>query len=229
MFIETLDRTTLRQGDVIRDVVFPLARFETTRFLGRATRREDGAVGLDPVIEGSPERPYQIIQVQGTVGFAAVLSQCCDVDARQNPPPHTFVLCRVVPVPKGIIRKQSSHQALKSNLDPYGEQRAFLGAFWFGTLAAAGQELMADFAQVVTMPWVDYDQILLRKIAQLDDISRAKFRVKVGAHFGRVSQEDQAAGLEDPYALSTAEDERAALHPSDVAEPSPLSSDEVSG
>jgi len=28
---------------------------------------------------------------------------------------------------------------------------------------------------------------------------RAMFRVKVGAHFGRVTDEDKAAGFEDPY------------------------------
>ena len=61
---------------------------------------------------------------------------------------------------------------------------------------------MADFGQVMTVSWVDYDHALKHKIAELDDLHRAMFRVKVGAHFGRVAQEDKDAGYEDPYQRS---------------------------
>jgi hypothetical protein len=199
MFIETVDRSTLRQGDVVRDIVFPIARFDSTRVLGKPVRQEDGSSGIDVVSEGSPERPYQIIQVQGTLGFCAVLSQCCDVDASQNPPPHSLVLCKVLPVPKSIAKRQSSHDTLIANLDPYGDRKAFIGNFWFGSIPGETWEFMADFGQVMTAPWADYSQVLSRKIAELEDLHRAKFRVKVGAHFGRVTEEDRAAGFEDPY------------------------------
>jgi hypothetical protein len=48
--------------------------------------------------------------------------------------------------------------------------------------------------------WSDYDFVLGNKVHQLDDLNRNKFRVKVGAFFGRPTDEDVAAGLANPYA-----------------------------
>jgi hypothetical protein len=42
--------------------------------------------------------------------------------------------------------------------------------------------------------WADYDLILSKKVHQLDPLNRNKFRVKVGAVFGRPAEEDAAAG-----------------------------------
>ena len=96
-------------------------------------------------------------------------------------------------------KHQGSYETLTANLDPYGDRKAFFQNFWFGKIVGLDGEYMADFGQVMTVSWMDYDHTLKNKIAELDDLHRAMFRVKVGAHFGRVTEEDKAAGFEDPY------------------------------
>ena len=58
---------------------------------------------------------------------------------------------------------------------------------------------MADFAQVVTIDWGAYSVVLQKRIFQLDDRTRAKFRIKAGQHLGRPAKEDLDAGLADPW------------------------------
>lgn len=199
MFTSPLDTTHLRQGDIIRDVVFPIARPTSTRILGRPSVTRDGKLNIEAPNEGTQDRPFHFFQVQGTSVPCAVLSQCCDIDPKQRQPPPSFVLCKLVPVPKGVRENEERYNRLKANVDPYGEERGFLQLFWLGFVPALQTELVADFGQVMTVSWSDYQDTLSKKIAELDDLNRAKFRVKIGAHFGRAAAEDKAAGLEDPY------------------------------
>jgi hypothetical protein len=156
------------------------------------------------------------VQVQGDTVPCAVLSQCCDVDPQQKPAPHSFFLCELIPVPEGIRQRPERHQLLTANLDPYGGQRAFFQLFWLGTVPGLTGEFVADFAQVMTVSWPDYKHTVAGKIAELDDLHRAKFRVKAGAHFGRVTAEDLGAGLADPY-----------RHPDSGPPPKPLYAEKV--
>ena len=82
--IQALDLSSLKQGDVIKDVVFPIARPDTTRFISRAVGVAAGKVSVEAVYEGTDKRPYHVIQVQGGCFNCAVLSQCCDVDPHQE-------------------------------------------------------------------------------------------------------------------------------------------------
>lgn len=68
MFIATPELSSLKQGDVIKDVVFPLARPDTTRFISRAVGVTAGKVLVEAVLEGNPQRPYHPVQVQGSPG-----------------------------------------------------------------------------------------------------------------------------------------------------------------
>lgn len=199
MFRAAVDPTSLKQGDIVRDIIFPIARIDNSRILSKATGTAAGRVTVEAVVDGTPERPHLAVQVQGNHVPCAVLSQCCDVEPKQSPPPHSFVLCRLSPVPKSITRHRASLEMLRANVDPYGEGKAFTQLFWFGAVPGLDGEFMADFAQVMTVSWNDYDQVLGRKIAELDDLHRAMFRVKAGGHFGRAAAEDVAAGYGDPY------------------------------
>jgi hypothetical protein len=205
MFSQTVDLTQLKQGDVIRAAVFPIARIDGTRFLSRLVGTAEGKVTVEAVSDGTPERPFHPIQVQGTCVPCAILSQCCDVSPHQKPPPHSFVVCKLVPVPKTIRKHQGSYETLIANLDPYGGRKAYIQNFWFGDVPGLKGEFMADFAQVTTVSWLDYQQTLAGKTAELDELHRAMFRVKAGAHFGRVAEEDAVAGYDDPYRHADAE------------------------
>jgi hypothetical protein len=205
MFVEQHDAPpSLRQGDIIDNVFFPLPRIGTTRFLalyesGTETKIKLSSAQLNfaPVIE-RPEgakREYIWANVQGFFSFAAVLSQCCDVDKKH--PKTSFVLCRVQKMDENRFQNIES---LRANVNPYDPNtRAHHQFFFFGSRPAIEGELIADFAQVLCVPWADYSLVLERKRFQLDALNRNKFRMKAGAWFGRAPKEDIDAGLEDPW------------------------------
>jgi hypothetical protein len=196
MFINDPDMTTLRQGDVIADVVFPLVRLDRpTVFLGTysPTTRH-----LEPIIEETRRSRYQSAQVSATVSLAAVFSQDCDVDNRQEHPPPAFLLCRVMQV-WDSLRRSPGYSSLQENIDPYGEGRPYYQLYYLGEILGYEGEFLTDYSQVVTVSWADYRHVLGRKLLELDKISRSKFRVKAGAHVGRPSAEEIADGIADPW------------------------------
>jgi hypothetical protein len=200
MFIENADTTALRQGDIIRGVYFPLLRMDAPpRVVGTFAAGSGERVDLKAVTEQIGRSWYLLVQTHAVMSFCAVLSQDCDVDLKQSPPPPSFVLCRLIPVPEPIKRKEFLYGALKGNLDPYGDQRPFFQLFYIGRAVGLDEEYVADYGQVMTVAWRDYNAALRNKILQMDDVSRAKFRVKAGAHFGRATEEDRIAGREDPW------------------------------
>ena len=198
MFVNEPDMTELRQGDVIRDIVFPIARVEKTQFLANPIGTKDGKLLLEPLEDQSGKRPIFRALVQASLSPCLVLSQCCDVQRTKNPPPIGFLLVKLVPITDSMRR---SYEILKANGDPYLEgTHSFIHLFWIGNPdGLSPTEYVADFGQVMLALWKDYDATLARKVLQMDDLTRSKFRVKAGAHFGRVTKEDRDAGLEDPY------------------------------
>ena len=98
--------------------------------------------------------------------------------------------------------RRGDFQALKHNIDPYGSdvtQRPFFRLFYIEHEISLPHDFVVDYAQVMTVAWKDYDQILKKKVLQMDDVNRAKFRVKAGASLGRPAKEDIDAGLADPW------------------------------
>ncbi len=211
MFAEAHDvPPSLRQGDIIENVFFPLPRVGTTRFLALYDSGTETRIGLQsselnfsPVVD-RPEgakRDYIWANVQGFFSYAAVLSQCCDVDKKHVKT--SFVLCRVQKLDESRFQNVEN---LRRNVDPYDSSaRAHHQFFCFGVLPGLEGEFIADFAQVLSVPWADYSLVLARKRHQLDPLNRNKFRVKAGAWYGRVPKDDADAGLEDPWAPKSPE------------------------
>ncbi|HEV7673283.1 MAG TPA: hypothetical protein VGQ12_02005 [Candidatus Angelobacter sp.] len=194
MFVD-LDTSTLRQGDIIAEMPFPLVRLDRkTRFWGTYVRESGGRVDLEAETETFRSRPWMLAQVHAAISFCAVLSQCCDVAAAQDHPPPAFLLCRLVPVNDGMRKNPSAYSTLKENIDPWGTGRPFFSLFYVGMPAALDKEYVADYGQVMTVVWSDYGAVLRRKILQMDDLNRAKFRIKASAHIGRVAKEDEGIG-----------------------------------
>jgi hypothetical protein len=205
MFVEKHDiPPSLRQGDLIDNVFFPLPRIKTTRFLalyesGTETKVRFSPTELNfaPIIE-RPEgakREYIWANVQGFFSYAAVLSQCCDVDKKHAK--GSFVVCRIRALDESRFQNIDN---LRANVHPYDPNvRAHHQFFYFGAAPGFEAELIADFAQVLSIPWADYSLVLERKRFQLDASNRNKFRMKAGAWFGRPSKEDVDSGLGDPW------------------------------
>jgi hypothetical protein len=199
MFAQKTDPTTLRQGDIITDVVFPLARMDSpTLLLGVHKEGTGENVTLAGKTEQIGRSHYLLGQIHVVSGLCAVLSQCCDVDSKQDPPPPSLLLCRVLQVPEGL-RRSKQFEALKANVDPYGTERPHYRLFYLGNLPDFPDEYLVDYGLCMTVAWRDYNQVLRRKILEMDDLTRSKFRVKAGAYFGRATSEEVTAGIADPW------------------------------
>lgn len=186
----------LRQGDIVADLFFPLPRQTAVRYLGTHRNGTGVNVAIDPVIERPPgaRRQYLTALTFGLVGHGAVMSQCCDLD--RTHPKSSFTVCRLIPLDRARFR---NIEALVTNVNPYGDVPAHLQFFFLGEIPGLAGEYLADFALTLTVPWNEYDHVLGKKILQLDPVNRNRYRVKVGAHYGRPTPEDVAAGLENPY------------------------------
>ena len=73
------------------------------------------------------------------------------------------------------------------------------------------QEWRIHFNQIVFLPADDVTSLLGRKILQLDDRTRAKLKIKLGTKFMRMTVEELAAGLNQPWQNSPARGEDNAL------------------
>jgi hypothetical protein len=145
------------------------------------------------VPQGSRKQYVQAI-CHGVVAHGAIISQCCDLDKKH--PKNSFSLCRLIPFER--VRYKNV-EALVNNIDPWGPENPHFQFFYYGRLDGLEGEYLADFGLLTTVGWPDYDLILRKKMHQLDSLNRNKFRVKVGAFFGRPAEEDTAAGLANPY------------------------------
>src|SRR5215469_17729868 len=150
MFVDKPDMTELRQGDVIRDIVFPIARVEKSQFLANATTVKNGKLFLEPIEDQSSKRPTFQAVVQASLCQCIVLSQCCDLQRGKMQPPLTFVLGKIVYLTEGM---RQHYEILKANSDPYMDgTRAFMGLFWLGSKEEIGPlEYVADFSQAMSV------------------------------------------------------------------------------
>jgi hypothetical protein len=187
---------SLRQGDIIANVFFPLARPASLKFLGTYASGSGTNIVLEPFVEtpqGSRKQYLQVIS-HGVVAHGAVLSQCCDLDTKH--PKSSFSLCRLI----AFERNRYKHvDALIGNIDPWGSENVHYQFFYVGKIDGLEGEYLADFALLTSCGWTDYEFILRKKVHQLDNLNRNKFRVKLGAFFGRPTDDDVKAGLGNPY------------------------------
>jgi hypothetical protein len=191
---------SLRQGDIIGNVFFPLTRPGLLKYLATYASGTETNIGLEPFIEAPPGSKKSYVQSisHGVVAHGAVISQCCDLDRKH--PKASFSLCRLIPFEQA---RYKNVEALKNNIDPWGPENPHFQFFYFGAIDGLNGEYLADFGLLMSLGWTDYNLILGKKLHQLDALNRNKFRVKVGAFFGRPPEEDSLAGLANPYEGAT--------------------------
>jgi hypothetical protein len=197
MFAPTHDNPpSLRQGDIIASVFFPLARPGLLKYLSTYRAGAGTDLTVEPFVEtplGSKKKYVQSV-CHGVVAHGAVISQCCDLDRKH--PRTSFSLCRLILFEPA---RYKNVEALTNNIDPWGLENPHFQFFYYGEIAGLEGEYLADFGLLTSLGWTDYDLVLRQKAHQLNDLNRNKFRVKVGAFFGRPTEEDVTAGLANPY------------------------------
>ncbi len=135
-------------------------------------------------------------------GFCAVLSNCCDLEPRDGKVlAHAVVLARLRPIPNDIRNNAELFGSLKANKDPRDRQNAgYIEWFYLEPHESLlGQDWRVHYSQVVALPTTDITLLLRKKILQLDDRTRMKFKIKLGFTFMRDNEDERAADLLDPW------------------------------
>jgi hypothetical protein len=201
---ETFDLTSLRQADVLAGIPFPLLSRAEIHILGAMADVYDYAAL--PTISAKTrthrgDAEWVTIQVPARFGLCAVLSNCCDLEPRgggvQTP---VVVLARLREIPPDIRRDPERFDSLKANKDPRTDDPGYIDYFYLESHEQLqGQDWMVHYNQVVTIPTTDITLLLQKKVIQLDDRTRMKFKIKLAFTLGRPNEDELDAGLEDPW------------------------------
>jgi hypothetical protein len=199
------DDAALRQGDILAGIAFPLLAGGQTQVLGEvAGDYEHGGIpGIAPkthIHRGEPG--WVTIQVPAVFCFCAVLSNCCDLEPRGgNLRAAAVVLARLRNISPDLRRSEDRFNSLSANKDPRDPQDpGYIDYFYLEPhQLLQGQDWSVHFGQVVTVPAVDIASLLRKKILQLDDRTRMKFKIKLAFTLGRANDDELAAGLENPW------------------------------
>lgn len=196
---------SLRQGDILEGVPFPLVDHTKIQVLGSIAPDQDftSIPALEPKLhQHRDDREWTTAVAPLRFGFCAVLSNCCDLQPRNGKvQTHAVVLARLRPVPSDIKRNDEAFGSLRANKDPRDRTDAgYLEYFYFEAHERLSQQdWRVQFNQVVCLPTTDIALLLRKKILQLDDRTRMKFKIKLGFTYMRPSEEELAAGLENPW------------------------------
>jgi hypothetical protein len=188
------DNTVLRQGDILRDVIFPVLRSADVLYYVAATQTETG-MEFKPHTKTDRDVPMFKALFPARIGFAAVISMCCDLEPHnghiQQP---TFALARLTRVPSGIVNDPERYEKLRLNTDPRKEPE-FLNFFYVPPRPALDDtDWIVNFSSVFCLPEKEYPAIMSRKILQMDDDHRIRFKVRLASSFGRFTPEEADSG-----------------------------------
>jgi hypothetical protein len=202
---EEFDVVSLRQGDILQGVPFPLMDHARVQVLGEVASEQDftSVPILIPKLHqhrNDPEWATAVAPVR--FGFCAVLSNCCDLEPRDGRVlAHAVVLARLRPITPDIRSSPERFASLRANKDPRDRNDAgYIDFFYLEPHELLQeQDWKVHFNQVVSLPTTDITLLLRKKILQLDDRTRMKFKVKLGFTFMRPNEDELRAGLENPW------------------------------
>jgi hypothetical protein len=213
------DEASLRQGDILAGVPFPLLEHGKMHVLGAIAHDYDYTAL--PAISAKThahraDANWVTIQVPARFGLSAVLSNCCDLEPRDGHiQAYSVILARLRPISNDIRNDPTRFASLRSNKDPRDAVNAgYIDYFYLEPHAQLeGTDWNVQFNQVVTLPTSDIDLLLTKKMLQLDDRTRVKFKIKLAFSLGRPSDDELEAGLENPWAEPQADLPQAPLLP----------------
>lgn len=202
---EDFDDGSLRQGDILEGVPFALLEHGKMHVLG--TIAQDYDYAATPSIsakthEHRTDKGWVTIQVPARFGLCAVLSNCCDLEPRDGGvQAHAVTLARLRPVSPDTRNNAENFASLTANRDPRDtENPGYIDYFYLAPhTLLEGTDWNVHFNQVVTLPTTDIKLLLRRKVLQLDDRTRVKFKIKLAYALGRINDDEIAAGLENPW------------------------------
>jgi hypothetical protein len=148
------------------------------------------------------EAGWVTIQVPAKFCYCSVISNCCDLEPRGGRVrTHAFSLARLRTISDDLRRDADRFNSLAANKDPRDPKApGYIDYFYMEPHPLLeAHDWSVHFNQIVTLPTSDIELLLQRKILQLDDRTRMKFKIKLAFTIGRPNQEELAAGLENPW------------------------------
>lgn len=202
---EGFDATSLRQGDILAGVPFPLLEHGKIQVLGGIDQEYDysGLPTISPKTHAHrTDAGWITVQIPSRFGLCAVLSNCCDLELRNGRiQTHAVTLARLRPISDDIRNDAERFVSLQANRDPRDQQNpGYVDFFYLPPHALLeGRDWNVHFSQVVTLPTSDHALLLRKKLIQLDDRTRVKFKIKLAYGLGRINDDEIAAGLTNPW------------------------------
>lgn len=201
-----METACFRQGDILRAVPFPIIDGEMS-VLSRIDH-EGGVQTPHPKVlviptEHRNTRDCITAQIKMRLSLGAVLAHCCELELRNGKCLLPAIpVARLVPVKPSISNDEARIASLRGNKDPRNtDNPGYIDYFY---LAAHEQlnnmEWVVDYCQISSVPSTEYAALLRRKVLQLSDRDRVKFKIKLAAFMGgRLTDEELRQGLENPW------------------------------
>ena len=205
MFLEVADMTCLRQGDILEGIPFPRLSSSEIAILARIS--SEGSPSAVPRISAitnvhRDDQNWLLAQVPIRLSFCAVISQCCDLEPRNSQlRMPAFAVARLIEIPKNIAADPQRLLSLRANKDPrIGNDPGYVNFFYIRPDGRVqDKEWIVDYNQTLCIPGREFPGVLSRKILQMQDEWRVKFKIKLATCLARMTDEERAAGLEDPW------------------------------
>lgn len=160
------DTNNLRQGDIIRDVIFPLYNLNNMWTISDLR---------------SQETPR--IQMQYTKTYAMVISQCCEFQEGKR---KHFLVALIGTIPDVIKNNSENYERLKaSNVLPEDPHRKSYVDLFYLEPHMNFSEAIVRLNRVTSIHMNNKQQILQNKILQLSDEARNLLKEKLGYFFMR--------------------------------------------
>ena len=200
-----VDRKCLRQGDILTAVPFPIIDIGSA-VLGRIDA-EAGFQIPHPKIPTIPREHRNqddcfTMQVATRLAPCTVIAHCCELELRNGKCLLPMIsVARILPVKVSISRDTEKLASLRANKDPRSsEDPGYLDYFYLEPhKSIGGIECVVDFSQIAPVPGTEYQNLLRRKALQLLDRERVKFKIKLAAFLARLTDEEVAADLVNPW------------------------------
>jgi len=200
-----VDATCLRQGDILDAAPFPIIDGEAA-VLGRVESSTRIQLPHPSIVtiprEHRKKSDCVTMQIKARFSPCVILDHCCELEIR-NGKCSLLSLCaaRIVPVKESTLRDAEKFASLRANKDPRNpDDPGYLGYFYLEPHPSlGGMSGIVDFAQTASIPGGEYEALLHRRVLQLSDRERVKFKIKLAVFHGRLTDEEVTAGLENPW------------------------------
>ena len=194
MFVTNPDLQNLRQGDIIRGLLYPYMDCESLRVvatLNNQTGEETFGPGNRPFKKYG--KPFHDALIPVLSDYSIILSHCCDLQVQEGetrPAAPAFVIAPLFPIPNDVLNDSRKLANFRQNGQHYQN------SFYLETITPlSDNHAWVDFNRMVSIPISNYKRALTGKVLQMTDAIRVRFKTKLGLHFGRPTNEERIAGL----------------------------------